>query len=212
MDATVRQKYGGATTRALEGLRGMIVSGELSPGEQVRQEEMAEQLNMSRIPVREALNVLANQGVLDHRPNQGYFVVKRTKAERQQISLMLHLLENELVTSVQWPDEAALAQLAALNLQMRDSVARQDTWALVQLNRQFHFEMFSLSPHRLILHEVERLWMLIEPVLWIKFGQREEREKTLAEHDLLVEALRLKDLERYAAAMQQHREPIFVPD
>ena len=44
----------------------MVVNGELSPGEQIRQEEMTEQLEVSRVPFHEALNVLADQGLLFH--------------------------------------------------------------------------------------------------------------------------------------------------
>lgn len=196
--------------RTLEALKGLIASGRLSPGEQIRQEEMAEQLKVSRVPLREAMNVLADQGMLQHRPNQGYFVTKRTPAERAQISRMLHLLENELMTSIEWPDEATLAGLRELNAAMRTQAAAGDTWSFMQLNRQFHFSIFSLSPHGLILEEVTRLWALVEPLLWIKLGQPEAREQTLHEHDALIAALQARDMARCTAEMQQHRYPIVV--
>lgn len=198
--------------RTLEALKSMIGSGQLSPGEQIRQEEMAEQLQVSRVPLREAMNVLADQGILQHRPNQGYFVTKRSPAERAQINRMLHLLENELLTSIEWPDEATLRQLRELNATMREHAAPAETWALIQLNRQFHFTIYSLSPHKLILDEVKRLWVLTEPLLWIKFEHPDAREQTLLEHDRLIAALQARDLERCTSEMTRHRYPIPVKD
>lgn len=198
----------GAMVRALEGLKGLIGSGQLSPGEQIRQEETALQLHVSRVPLREAMNVLADQGLLQHRPNQGYFVTKRTPSERAQITRMLHLLENELMNSIDWPDAPSLATLRALNEQMLAEVASDSPLRLVQLNRQFHFMIFGLSPHRLILEEVRRLWGLMEPILWIKFESLQARAQTVTEHDRLVDALASRDRARCAAEMHQHRSPI----
>lgn len=202
----------GAMARTLEALKGLIASGKLSPGEQIRQEEMAEQLQVSRVPLREAMNVLADQGMLQHRPNQGYFVTKRTTAERQQINRMLHLLENELMTSIAWPDAPTLARLRELNAEMQEEVGSADPWRLVQLNRQFHFLIFSLSPHHLILEEVKRLWALVEPILWLKFEQPEARQQTVAEHERLVAALEARDMDRCTAEMKLHRYPVALRD
>jgi DNA-binding GntR family transcriptional regulator len=207
---TTRQ--GGAMARTLEALKSMIASGQLSPGEQIRQEEMAEQLAVSRVPLREAMNVLADQGMLQHRPNQGYFVTKRSPAERAQLTRMLHLLENELLMSLAWPDEPTLASLRELNAAMREHAAPGETWPLIQLNRQFHFIIYALSPHNLILDEVKRLWVLTEPLLWIKFEHPDARQQTLLEHDRLIDALQARDLERCTAEMTRHRRPIPLKD
>jgi DNA-binding GntR family transcriptional regulator len=201
----------GATARALEGLKGLLGSGQLGPGEQIRQEAMAEQLQVSRVPLREALNVLADQGVLQHRPNQGYFVTKRTPSERAQITRMLHLLENELMASLEWPDADTVAALRALNARMRAEVGSDTPQQLVQLNREFHFTIFGLSPHRLILGEVRRLWGLMEPILWLKFERAEDRAQTVAEHERLIDALACRDRARCAAEMHQHHSPIVPP-
>ncbi|MFM7532693.1 MAG: GntR family transcriptional regulator [Rubrivivax sp.] len=201
----------GAMIRALEGLKGLIGSGQLSPGEQIRQEEMAEQLMVSRVPLREAMNVLADQGVLQHRPNQGYFVTKRTPSERAQITRMLHLLENELMTSLEWPDSDTVSALRALNARMRAEVDSDTPLQLVQLNRQFHFMIFGLSPHRLILDEVRRLWGLMEPILWVKFERAEARAQTVVEHERLIDALALRDRARCVVEMHRHRSPIVPP-
>jgi DNA-binding GntR family transcriptional regulator len=195
----------GAMTRALKTLKAMIIDGELSPGVQIRQEEMAVQLEVSRVPLREAMNVLADQGLLFHRPHQGYFVTKRAAGEYAQIRRMLHLLENELMVTIRWPDAETLKELYAFNEQMRVCVTRADLKLMTELNRRFHFCIFSLSPNQLIVEEVRRLWSMIEPSMWTKYDRLEDRVKTLAEHDGLLAALKARDRTQCVAQLEVHR-------
>ena len=146
-------KLNGAMVHVLNALKAQIISGELSPGEQLRQEEMAEKLQVSRVPLREAMNVLADQGLLFYRPNQGYFVTKRAPAEHAQIRRVLHLLEHELALSLAWPNDRVLAALNDLNFQIKTCVARADVPGLIKLNQEFHFLVFSLSPNG---HDIRR--------------------------------------------------------
>lgn len=199
------EKGTGAMTRALQGLKALIINGELSPGEQIRQEEMAEQLEVSRVPLREAMNVLADQGLLFHRPHQGYFVTKRVAGEHAQIRRMLHLLENELMLTIRWPDADTLSGLRAMNDEMRECVRALDIRRLIEVNRQFHFRMFNLSPNTLILEEVRRLWSMIEPSMWTKFERADDRAKTLVEHERIIAALAARDRALCVAEMEHHR-------
>jgi len=203
--ADKENKVANAMKGALQAIKKMIVNGELSPGEQIRQEEMAEQLLVSRVPLREALNVLADQGLLFHRPHQGYFVTKRVAGEYAQIRRMLHLLENELMVTIRWPDDAGIDALRQLNEQMRAAVKAGDVPQLIELNREFHFRIFSLSPNTLIMEEVRRLWSMIEPSMWNKFDHAEGRESTLIEHDRLIVALAARDRSRCVAELVRHR-------
>jgi DNA-binding GntR family transcriptional regulator len=202
---TTTTKPEGAMLRALQGLKALIINGDLSPGEQIRQEEMATQLNVSRVPLREAMNVLADQGLLRHRPHQGYFVAKRLPAENAQIRRMLQLLENELVHSLQWPDAAELERLRALNARMKQCVQQGDVASLIQYNRDFHFRIFSHSPNALILEEVRRLWTMSEPLMWNKYERAQDQQTTLIEHDSLIDALAARDRARFAREMEHHR-------
>lgn len=201
----VRAKEDGAMDVALSRLHEMIVCGVLMPGEQIRQQEVAEQMGVSRVPLREALNVLAHQGLLLHRPYQGYFVAKRMPIELAQIRRMLQLLEGELMRSLRWPDEAALAELEALNADMTAHAAKEDWTPLLALNRLFHFKIFELSPYGLILDQVERLWAIADPFIANKLSVPEARARTTAEHVRLLDALRRKDRQACIAMLDEHR-------
>jgi DNA-binding GntR family transcriptional regulator len=196
---------GGSVERALQRLLMMIMCGELSPGEQIRQQEMAGQFGLSRVPLREALNVLAKQGLLVHRPNKGYFVAKRGPGDLAQIRRMLHLLENEVMRTLQWPAEGELAQLRAINDCIRSNV-EQEHWAeLLHLNREFHNLILALSPFQLITDEIRRLVTLADPFFGAKFERASARARTVQEHDLIISALALKDRSALMKAVEAHR-------
>ncbi len=194
-----------ALERTLQHLRAKVISGALMPGEQIRQQEMAEELGVSRVPLREALNVLADQGLLIHRPNSGYFVAKRAQSELAQISRMLELLENELIASIEWPDDDYIERMAALNAAMRVVATAEDWSPMIQLNREFHHLMFGLSPLRLIFEEVLRLWPLADTFISSKMTSREARLRTVDEHDRIIESLRRRDHAHCLSAMEEHR-------
>jgi DNA-binding GntR family transcriptional regulator len=195
----------GALDLALSKLREMIVAGALMPGEQIRQQEVADELGVSRVPLREALNVLARQGLLVHRPHQGYFVAKRLPMELAQVRRMLQVLEDELLKSLSWPDDARLAELAELNAQMLVHAERTDWMGMLPLNRRFHFRIFELSPYNLILDQVARLWDLAEPFIANKLALREARIRTCDEHTRLVDALRRRDRAACVQLLHDHR-------
>ena len=183
----------------------MILEGSLSPGEQIRQQEMAELLGVSRVPLREALNVLADQGLLQHQPHSGYFDSKRSSEEIRQIRRMLELLETELIATIQWPDAATVSLLRDMNQQMRAATAAHDWIGLMQLNRAFHFRIFGLSPEKLILDEVQRLWALAEPLIALKLANPQAAARTIEEHDALVDAIERFDKPACQARLAEHR-------
>ena len=189
-------KANGAMTRALQGLKQLIINGELMPGEQVRQEEMAEQLRVSRVPLREAMNVLADQGLLFHRPHQGYFVTKRAPNEHAQIRRMLHLLENELMMTVRWPDADRLRELRELNDQMRQAVRQVD------IRTPDRSEPPLPLRHLLALAQWPDPGRSAAPLVdggtfdVDEIDRADDREKTLEEHDRLIAAMEARDRSR----------------
>src|SRR5690349_5369654 len=74
-------------------LRAMIFSGELQAGQPLRQEEIARRLGVSRLPVREALNRLATEGLVELKPRRGFFVTSLNADEIEDIFDMRALLE-----------------------------------------------------------------------------------------------------------------------
>jgi DNA-binding GntR family transcriptional regulator len=196
---------GVAVSKTVEEIRYRIVSGLLNPGEAVRQEDMAQELHLSRAPIREALRVLTDQGLLEHRVHTGYFVKKRSTSELRQIYLMLEFLESHVMATIEAPDAAALDRMRSINDQMRELVESDDWSPMIDLNRRFHFEIFRLSPLLVVLEELERLWTIAAPYIAQKYVTVEMRRRTVKEHDGLVASLQPLDRERTGALLAGHR-------
>jgi DNA-binding GntR family transcriptional regulator len=199
-------KDGTSTERTLRELRRKILLGELLPGEQIRQQEMAEHMHVSRVPLREALSVLANEGLLTHRRHQGYFVTKRSPEELAQIGLMLGLLERELAHTVIWPDDDLLDYLRSLHNRMAALVDDRSWVDMVPLNHEFHLAIFGLSPLTLVLDETRRLWALADAFIAIDYATAERRRRTVAQHERIVRALAARNRARLIKVIDDHRE------
>jgi DNA-binding GntR family transcriptional regulator len=194
----------GAVATALGAIRDLIRRRELLPGEPVRQQDMAKRLGMSRVPVREALKALQTEGIVRHSPNQGYFVAKFSSAELDQIYLMRRVLETALLQHLDWPDEEVLAAISEINDGLARAAHSGEVALVVQLNREFHEAVFSLSPLKTVHREVARLWEMSDSyrALYL-YGPA--RERIAAEHQAMLDALAARDLDALIAATDRHR-------
>ncbi|MDQ4110205.1 MAG: GntR family transcriptional regulator [Actinomycetota bacterium] len=194
----------GAAEAAAESIREMIRRRELLPGEPVRQQDMAERLEVSRVPIREALNSLQKEGLLRHVRNRGYFVAKLSSAQLGQIYLMRELLETALLSEIVWPDDDAIDALAAINSELASAAEKEQPGRVATLNREFHEAIFSLSPLDLIHIEVNRLWQMSDSYRAFYLAGP-SRHHTAVEHDGIIEALRARDRDLLVGRLNEHR-------
>nr|WP_068166048.1 GntR family transcriptional regulator [Rhodococcus phenolicus] len=186
-------------------IEGMIITGDLLPGQPVRQELMAERLGVSRLPIREALRQLASQGLVEHRRNVGYTVVRLEQSEFDQIYLMRNALEREVLASLPHFDDDALAEIRGLGDRVAEAAGRADLLEMRLANQDFHFAMFDRSPLGLVVTEIRRLWRLAMPYHAAYIFDADVRRRVIAEHDAMIDALTKHDNERLIMLMNEHR-------
>jgi DNA-binding GntR family transcriptional regulator len=194
-----------ATARAARTLRDMVMSRRIGPGQQLRQDGLAEEMGLSRSPLREALRMLETEGLLVHVPNQGYFVARLRSSELRQIYLMRRLLETELFRTLRQPSAPELSQVRDENERIRQSAKDGNLAQVLRGNRKFHFGIFALSPLDLVMRQVERLWHQSESYraayLWLPAAQ----EQIVAEHVAMIAALESRDVKELIAVADRHR-------
>jgi DNA-binding GntR family transcriptional regulator len=191
--------------RVADEIRRMIVSGELLPGNPVRQEHMADRLGVSRLPVREALRQLSADGLVSHVHNVGYAVTRLNQEEFSQIYTMRRLLETEVIRDLPRPTRVQLAGVIASNDAVARAGERLDLTEMRARNQEFHFAIFRLSPRGLIVEEIERLWNLAAPYHATYLYSPDSRRAILTEHREMIDALSAGDNARLAALMDDHR-------
>lgn len=187
-------------------IRRLIRDRQLLPGEPIRQQEMAERVGTSRVPVREALRVLQTEGILQHTHHKGYVVAKFSANELNQIYLMRHLLETALLREIEWPDADRLAVITELNRKIAAAADDGDVTSMVELNRHFHDMIFGSSRLQLLHREVRRLWSISDSYRALYLYGRSARAKIADEHETILARLRAHDLEGLLAALDAHRE------
>lgn len=203
-DASLK-KPGAAVEQVIHLIVERIATGEFLPGEQLRQGSLAELLGTSRVPVREALHALAEQYVLTHVKHRGFFVAKRTPSELSQLSRLIAMIEDEVLRSIQWPDETQLESLRDLNRQMLDVADEYESGNTFLLNREFHFTIFRLSPLTFMTDELERLWRLAQPYIVAQMYTPEARRMRVAEHEEIIRKLEAHEMDALVSSMRSHR-------
>ncbi|MFD0684470.1 GntR family transcriptional regulator [Actinomadura fibrosa] len=139
-----------ATDTAYETLRRMILSGEAAAGSRLGEAELAETLGLSRTPVREALQRLGADGLVEVLPHRGARVVQWTGADLEEIFELRSLLEPYAAARAARlrPDEPVLAELRGMCAAMERAVADGDLARVAQLNARFHAAVIDASGNR----------------------------------------------------------------
>lgn len=198
----------GAVTRVVSRIHDMLTSMELLPGQALRQEALAERLGVSRAPVREALGILHSEGVLHHERNVGYTVKRLTAAELDQTYLMRRALEAELIRVLPEFTDDHIQELTALNDAMADAAATGDVLAMRRLNHEFHFSIMRAAGMDLVLHELARIWSMSEAYRSLYLFEQASRDRVVAEHARIIDALRRHDLAEVERLLDAHRAEV----
>jgi DNA-binding GntR family transcriptional regulator len=193
-------------SRVVDEIRGMMRSGELLPGQQVRQESLAVRLGVSRIPVREALKALETEGVLRHEPHVGYSVTRLTGGELRQAYLMRRALETEVLLALPRLSGTRLRELTELNRAIGEEVAAGDISRIAATNHTFHFAMFGYSGLHLVVDEIDRLWKMTDPYRTVHLYDSAARKRVVREHRGMIAALRRGDNAAVVELMNLHRD------
>jgi DNA-binding GntR family transcriptional regulator len=198
---TGEEHVGSLRDSVTHALRERIVSGDLAPGSRVVERQVADQLGVSRVPVREALRTLEREGFLEERATRG-MVVRRLDPD--DVEMLFAVRESlEVVLSrrlVDVLDDTGLATLDGLvaSADAHDRAGRHSE--AVRANAEFHSALVDLARSRV-------LSSIIEPVAgrmaWL-LNQHTEPAAMVAEHRSIVEALRSRDADRAAAVFAQH--------
>lgn len=191
--------------RCLVEVREMILTGQLLPGEKVHQSDLAEQLKVSRIPLREALSTLHAEGILTHKANTGYRIARFSSKDLSEIYLMRRLLETALLQSIPLSPTAA-DQLEEINELMRATDPSVTPDVYQRLNHEFHFLLFEISPLRLVRKEVERLWYRSGFYRLLYLHEARTQLQVEADHEQIIRAVRENDVETLIIATDAHRQ------
>jgi DNA-binding GntR family transcriptional regulator len=184
------------SARIADEIRRAVLSGEMRPGMRVRQELLAGKFGASRIPVREALQQLQNEGLVTTAPNRGAWIADVNSEESIEVYKIREVVE-PLAIFESVPNMTA-ADIIALEDAVRELESVTTLEDYIQLDRAFHLRTYARARMPLLQSMIERFWNTTQ-----HFRRRLVKEALAKDglpfsdphHLLLMEAIRLRDAE-----------------
>ncbi len=198
------------TPRALyeevaELLRQRIFSSELAPGSWIDEMRLAEEYGISRTPMREALKVLAAEGLVTMKVRRGAYVTEVNDKDQRDVYHLLALLESDAAGVVaQHASDAQLQDLKALHQELVAAV--HDTERFFEVNERFHMRLLEIADNRWrdqMVADLRKVMKLNRHNSLLKSGRIEE---SLSEHQALLDALIARDAAASVQRMKAHFE------
>ena len=196
------------TPRALyeevaELLRQRIFNRELAPGSWIDELKLAEEYGISRTPLREALKVLATEGLVTMKVRRGAYVTEVSERDLADVYHLLALLESDAagVVAVKASD-AQIKELAALHKDLEKAVGNREKF--FEINEAFHMRLLEIADNRWrdqMVADLRKVMKLNRHNSLLKSGRIEE---SLAEHQGIMNALLARDAAATVLAMQAH--------
>lgn len=181
-------------------------TGVFLPGDRVVEAEVARSLNVSRVPVREALRILESQGVVVNTRYRGMSLMNVTVDRLEKILKVRTALESLAVEEIlerMKEDPSVIEPLEVTVRNLHQAVARNDSYGVARLDTEFHRTLCRLSGNDVLLH----MWEPLSRQLTIIFGLstlQKDLDLIVTEHDELLEKLKAGDREQVLELVRVH--------
>lgn len=183
--------------------------GDLQPGDQVKEAEIAMQAGISRGPVREAIQRLVGEEILVYHPHRGTFVAEWASADIREIYSIRGLLEGYAAgLAVRRMTEAQLNELSLIIEQMVQKAKAGDIEGVFELDLTFHQSVNDLAGHKLLSKLLANIHRRIS--LYIKLDEEStpNLDQYAQNHYLLLESMKSRDAGKAEAVFREHLETV----
>lgn len=195
------------TAYVLQRLRREMASGEMSPGQQIRQAEIAERYGVSPTPVREALRLLEADGAIQYTPHRGATVTELSTQELNDLYRIRSSIEAELARlAAERASDEDVKRIREQHQALADAVATASAEDLSLMNREFHLAVLRLGSPLVTQHIVAPLWHGFLPPSSSQWRSPEGNSLFIDEHEKIVVALESGDGNAASEAMKHHLE------
>lgn len=185
-------------------VRDQIVTGQLPADHAIRQEALANELGVSKIPLREALARLEQEGLLFSQANRGFFVRPMSAEEAEEIFALRLAIEPAAVAAAALAATGEQQQTASETLAALDQAATAQIEEVAARNRDFHMALVRPGGKLLTTQLVERLQILSERYVFKHLEPAGREDRAHLEHEILLTAWLARDADRAEALASAH--------
>ena len=198
------------TQRAYELIWEKITTLEMAPGAPINEQQLAQELGMGMVPVREALRLLAHENLVVVTPRHGLYVADVNGSDLEQLSEMRLPLETlcaSLAAQRATPDDLVI--LEALRQEQANAPA-EDTHRLFDLDHKFHQAVAHAAQNKYLAQTLDRLFGLSRRLWYLVLPHLGYLPASVEEHLELVEAIRAGDADRAGQIMHHHVKEFYA--
>lgn len=192
-------------------VRDMIVEGQLVAGTRVHEGQLCEQLGVSRTPLREALKVLATEGLVELLPNRGAVVRAVTPKDTRDMLRVLGRLEGlagEL--ACREASDAEIADVKDMHDRMLAHFAARDIMEYFKLNQAIHSAVVRMANNETLQAMHETLQARVKRIRFVPHDFGTDSAQPVSEHERMMEALLARDGVRLGRLLEEHLEMTWV--
>jgi len=188
-----------------ERLRSSIFSHELAPGSWIDEQAIAAQYGISRTPMREAIKVLAAEGLITMKMRRGAYVTEVSQSDTSEIFTVLALLEGQACreTAIK-ASERQLQDLDSIHMKLERAAADRDLDLFFNLNQSFHDKIQEICNNSWMTGVINDLRKVLKLQRRDSLSKRGRLESSLQEHRKLLSALLARDPELSEKLMKEH--------
>lgn len=191
--------------QAYQELKRIILEGQVTPGERLNEGELAKALGISRTPIREAINRLEKEGLVEIYPQRGAFVMQLSKEDIEELFLIREKLEGlAAFLAAQRIDKNGLAKLEACIQGFEEPFDERAISRYAREDFKFHQIVVLLSGGRRLHNLISTLHDHIRIYRLTAHGSSERMKESLQDHRKIIEALSKKDGEEAEQRMRLH--------
>ncbi|MEB3368563.1 GntR family transcriptional regulator [Saccharopolyspora mangrovi] len=191
----------------LDELRKSIVSGDLTPGQPIRQDSIAAGMGVSRVPLREALKTLEAEGQVVYQPHRGYSVAELSLADLLEVYRMRELLESEAAkVAAERLTDADLTRITDAGQDVEKAAEDGDLVAMISANRRFHFALLEPAGMPRLLRVVRTLWDATDAYRAVYYNSGTNRARVRREHEAIIAAAEDRRADDLIRLLAEHRD------
>lgn len=191
--------------RLAEWIRDEIVSGRMAPGERLVEQALAKRCKVSRVPLREALRIVASEGLLILAPHRGAMVTPLSEDELSELFDLRMALEGFAAAAVSRLEPAQdLSSLQVMNEQMEGFVKSQDYESYHRLAAGFHAALVAAARNQLLIETYDRIKVRFRRYQAALSKIPELPQHSVIEHKEILEAMEQRNPELARTLAENH--------
>jgi DNA-binding GntR family transcriptional regulator len=177
----------------------------LAPGGWIDEQALASEYGISRTPLREALKVLAAEGLVVLKPRRGCYVTQLSEQDIDEVFPVMALLEGRVAEeAARRVTSADFAHLAAIHEELERHAAANDADRFFEANQRFHAALQDIAGNRYLAQLIDDARKVIKLTRRDSLRLEGRLKQSLAEHRAILDALRLKDADLAGQRMRDH--------